>query len=383
MSARVTRTKVERLIERARKQGNTRLSEALSAWGKLSRDEQLRLAAEIVASRGAELRLAYPSILSIAYGFRTSTPRVRRRVHPEEVCVSFLIKTKWAPRENARSRKGELPAYLWSYCTIGENRVLCAVPTDIEARKDYRAAPNAETDASSGPAVQYVLVQDDASTLKRGVLTCEVKIEGDETRYAMGCHHVLALSTSTRPPGSPSIRARVFQRPARGVVGDQIGGLSAFRGRLVTPERGYSLDVALAEITDAAAFDAVLNSEPLAGAIASALDLPTLAPRARLITPDGIRILRLVKVWHEFDSITYFATPPQPLHSTVVEWQVERGGSVKGGHSGSPVLHLEAPILLGMHIAGFEGQSSAYMLPADELLDLARYGGAGSLSIVR
>jgi hypothetical protein len=102
-----------------------------------------------------------------------------------------------------------------------------------------------------------------------------------------------------------------------------------------------------------------------------------------LITPDGAKLLQLVKVWHEFDAISYFAIPPQPLHSTVVEWQIESGGSVRAGHSGSAVLHLEKPTLLGMHIAGVENQLSAFMLAADELFDMARYDGEGRLSIVR
>ena len=47
-------------------------TDARAAWTKLSKSNRLEIAAEIVVSRGEELRQAFPASIGIAYGFRTS-----------------------------------------------------------------------------------------------------------------------------------------------------------------------------------------------------------------------------------------------------------------------------------------------------------------------
>ena len=62
----------------------------------LTRPEQLRLAHEAATTRSAELRLAYPGLISVGSGFRTR--RMAAGGQPlltREPCVIFVVANKW------------------------------------------------------------------------------------------------------------------------------------------------------------------------------------------------------------------------------------------------------------------------------------------------
>ncbi len=127
-----------------------------------------------------------------------------------------------------------------AYATQGRQRVLCAVPTDVEAAKDYDATPQA-AGSIDGAVVgrSYVLVADRTGHLERGVLTCEVSAPLDDKRYALSCRHVLALSRSPSPPGTPAVGAKVHERAGEGAPGE-LATLSVWRGRLLNSDKQSS-----------------------------------------------------------------------------------------------------------------------------------------------
>lgn len=389
--------KVKELLALARSGKDARLEQAVIAWKMLPHAAKMQACEELVTTRSAEIRAAYKDVIGLGYGPRTTyssaqlgkktgrakpprrarggTPtftRFEREIFAEEVVISLLVRRKVRSGDALPARSRPIPKYFLGYAQQGEQRVLCAIPTDIEDGRYYRAVPNA------GVSRSFVVVQSPTIAPERGVITCVARDESTNKQYAMSCHHVLALSKSTRPTGSVALNARCFERTGAGTPGRLICTLSTRYGRIVPGTVGFSLDAALGEIQDADALRSVLGDTPLAAILSDSNALP---PVARVITPHGVAMVKFAGSWGQFDRIEY-GVHPSPMHETVVEWQVVAGVGLVGGHSGSPVLHPTEPILLGMHIAGVEEGNRCFMIPASHLFQFWRYGGRSQLTLV-
>ena len=113
----------------------------------LTRPEQLRLAHEAATTRSAELRLAYPGLISVGSGFRTRRSVAGGQpVLTREPCVIFVVAKKW----KTTGRPGDprrLPTHLLAVAGPDGQRMLCALPTDVRPLSQYgRPRPNAGGD---------------------------------------------------------------------------------------------------------------------------------------------------------------------------------------------------------------------------------------------
>ncbi len=390
--------KVKELLALARSGKDARLEQAVIAWKMLPHAAKMQACEELVTTRSAEIRAAYKDVIALGYGPRTKysveqlgknsghakpaqpvrsggTPtftRFEREIFAKEVVISLLVRRKVRSGDALPARSRPIPKYFLGYAQQGEQRILCAIPTDIEDGRYYRAVPNA------GVSRSFVVVRSPTIAPELGVITCIARDDASGKQYAMSCHHVLALSKSTRPTGSVALNARCFERAGAGTPGRLICTLSTRYGRIVPGTVGFSLDAALGEIQDADALRSVLGNDRLTAILSDNNALP---PVARVITPHGVAMVKFAGSWGQFDSIKYGVTPC-PMHETVVEWQVVAGVGLVGGHSGSPVLHPTDPILLGMHIAGVEEGNRCFMIPASHLFQFWRYGGRSRLTLV-
>jgi hypothetical protein len=349
--------KVERLLARCEAAGDQRSAAALRAWRALPQREQLALAAELAIARGVELKRAWPELLSVGCGTRTRTRGGKRVSMRGEVCVSFLVERKWPRgRPAARRERDRLPEFLFDFADDrAGRRTLVAVPTDVQCGSQYRLRPHLSRREIEGH---------DASGGEGGVLTGPFRIAGSTERFLGSAHHVLAPSSASSAsiPGPAVVR----------LEGRDCAELAPWRGRLVPPALGPSLDFSLARVTELAVARAALGAAKSPVALCQrVLDLPQQA-----VLHGAARTLRLQfeQVWTDFDRIAYFATGPQPRHTLVVEWSVQATQRVAPGDSGAPVTSLAENRLLGLHLGGNAAGDRAIMLPIWIALDSAQLG---------
>jgi hypothetical protein len=91
--------------------------------------EQLAIAEEVVLTRAVELARAYPNTVAISFGPRRRHGNISPGAPP---CVRFLVGAKWPASTRRVPPKGTIPRRLMAMATVGDRRVLCAMPTDVE-----------------------------------------------------------------------------------------------------------------------------------------------------------------------------------------------------------------------------------------------------------
>lgn len=339
------------------------LDEACGVWAGLTADEQVVLIRELIETRSDELRLAYPGLLSLGYGYRHE--RVvgkggrklqRRQVKYGERCVAFLVADKWRgtspPAGAAAGRR--LPEHLFTYYQSGGGRKLCAVPTDVHGRKQhYRGARLQQANPRVRARSAQRLVHAD------GVPACAVQMPAGGPTYLLGCHHVFALSKFERTVPPDVVLSDLAS-------GASVGQSCDFFG--FVDQEGFFLDAALIELSPQTPVRQVVP-EPIPG-FTSPQFVHEIADRFIIQTPDGPVGARFVNVWGQFDTLPYLWPVWQKW---VVEMEFDGGVRTSEGHSGSPVFDAADPASFqGMHIGRDGGR--AFMLPAFELLRAAHYG---------
>lgn len=370
-------TRSQALHREAEQAYDERLKQAVIAWDRLSQKQKMTLARETIETRAQELRLAFPDIIAVGHGMRTTGKKSGRMI-TQESCIAFMVAKKWVSKDAKRKTNRALPRYLLAYAEnkLG-HRVLCAVPTDIESLTDnFRASPYARPQASA-----QIRVKSPGVNTQLGAVTCALNVPGSTVVHALSCHHVFAMSTATSLPGTEAegeVEVRATNEP--------VGSLSAWRGRIVSSDQGTSFDAAIARIDNVTGLQQALGGIQADSFIDSTDDLRSVGVIVRPGDAAGGKSLlkvKLVKVWNDFALIDYSPSiRPPPVQPTVVEWEVEDGVTV-GGDSGSPVLTKDLKVLMGMHIAGAEGTRAAFMLPANLLFFGPNYGKPGRLRLVQ
>src|SRR5262249_47487077 len=216
------------------------VAEAARVFDKeLTPPQRMMIAEEIVVARAAELRLAYPNVIGVSFGFKRVVNREKRQHEiKQKPCVRFLVRHKWPKGTKARGKKSAIPSRLLAMVTIGDRRVLCAVPTDVEDRRMY---------AHVVPHVAQVTAKWSDAT-SSGVLACALTRDRfPEKTFALSCRHLVSLSEryfNGRVSG-----ATVYL--GTGTDGTVLGQGANARGSLGV---GISFDAQLVEIepTDAA-----------------------------------------------------------------------------------------------------------------------------------
>lgn len=383
---------------------NPQLAGAIAAWDALPLPDKRRLAYEVASTRSEELRLAYPSLVSIGHGFKmrgetpappatrtrsanrpaanqrkrksTTRPTPTGTVAQDEVVVVLTVARKWreSPTSRRRTRQGRLPKHLLAYWSTKdpdgrESRTLCAVPTDVRCGTILRTAR---------PRSTQVRVDDNGPvTDQKGMIAFAVKLDGKDPVYGLSCHHVLAMSTRTSPPGTPAPTAVTYLRNPDATNGNRIGPLHHdWIGQLTNRPGELSLDAALC--APATPDELAALREALAGVNPSfTVKSPDAVPTLCRFVLANNRTLpgRFVAEHLTFDGIGYF--PPnvnQPIQPGVLEFQIQGNRSTQGGDSGCPVLSEDGDVLVGMHLGGIDRTTTVFVLPAYEILNPLRWG---------
>lgn len=346
---------------------------AIRNFKRLGRAEQLQLAHEIALTRQVELCLAYDNLINVGSGYRTrrdpaaGNPRLVR-----EVCVTFVVKRKWRTPGRAGDPQA-LPRHLFGFATLRDQRVLCAVPTDVRVQREFEGAVAREGAiphpfgllVDPGPGFEDFVV---------GVGTCAIKRPTDPgSTFLMSCRHVLGCS-SVATNSSQTALAVAVDSVAETPLGKTLG----IRGRLASG--GTSFDAQLASVTDkealARAFQSLkFDAEDSFIKKSGDVDKPQFWIATGRRAPNGGRLL--VRV-------TYHGTlPNQPVtytiggqDMTIVHDRVLYGESESlliDGDSGSPAVRQSGgQRLLGMFIAS--AGSRVYVLPAWQLMTPANFG---------
>ena len=230
------------------------LGTASSVFESLPPEAQLAIAQEVVETRGGELSRAYPGVIDISFGFRRRRKGRRGRygVVPM-VCVRFMVKRKRPRREVAETVR--IPSHLFTYCQVGSDRRLCAVPTDVEEASTFAGA-RAQADS--------LHVRWETSTFD-GVATCALTRDGVAGMFGLSCRHVLSLTDFRH--GERTWGADVS------AGGAPLGHSTPIEGPLrIPPERSF--DAQLMEVDSVATLRRALSAGVLDGFAAGPSEVP-------------------------------------------------------------------------------------------------------------
>ena len=317
---------------------------------------------EIVETRHGELRHAYPDIRGMAYGKRS-----RGQVTVADECVTFLVASKWRGEGPPGRSKDRLPEYLWTYAPTAwsSERVLCAVPTDVESEEDGRPVPHGagiDMSATGRPSPWF------------GTVTCAVRLPNDPDLHALTCYHVAAMpNRDGGVPDQPRARLRSDGSPL---------GSTWWRwtGNLVRPP-GESFDAAIVRVRP----EHIDTLRRTVTGFRASVSLPreaSIPAVCQILVPDREPVEAVYKqTWIQYDQIGYFDTGPQPVQTTILEFEIDRADAALGGDSGSAVVNRDGWQFVGMYLAG-EGKVRRFVLPAYHLVDGNCYGNSGTVQPV-
>lgn len=341
---------------------------AIAAWKRLSPREQREAVRELIDTRHDELVRAYPNVLLVTSGYGTyrarkppkSAPQkpvakrisARRRVD-DVLGVTFVVQRK----RRRMSRRDRIPSHLLAYWTVGGERVLCAIPTDVESADELRPVTQTPT----------AVTREGLNRYSRGVTTALVKPPEDAAGplWALSCRHVFGMSEYVGGASPTGNRVHVEAPPK-----DRFARVTQFWGRFRVGE-GTSFDAALAKVSSRELAD---RAVPVACTRFATIDE---IPRDLVIhvaRPEGALRISATRT-HYYTRDDNFGILCEGLgviyHAELFEMLAEP--ATLGGDSGSPVTGVRgyARVLMGMHIAGVGGR--AYMLPAYQLLRMENF----------
>jgi hypothetical protein len=339
-----------RLLERAtlsRSPGD--LSKAREAFLALPQSEQRLLARELVAARRGELTRAYADVISVAAGFRVSKERAGRPEVRPEVCVSFVVKGK--RRKSSVPAARRVPEALFAYWTIGQERVLCAVPTDVDdARRLRRIRALAQVEA----------VATGQSDNAPGAIACAVKRANGV--YAISCRHVFGMALMPNPPAVDAPEIRIATETIAFAHATQYAGPLANHLQ-------YSFDSQLAEVKDLERLQDALGDITYASRALGWDDLQV-GVDSWILTPRGPVLAQYAK--QHFDPVEYSNALNDIRHRVLARFVTPNGSAIEGD-SGAPIMSAQrGGKLLGMLVAG-DQETYALAIPAWDLLEPAHY----------
>ena len=339
---------------------------------KLSRDEQMALAEEIVSTRASELCRAYKNVVDVCFGYkRQSDAKSTKKRIVRTPCVTFIVKAKWRGR---RDSDESLPTHLFAYWKIGRTRKLCAVPTDVEPASEFaRIKPQA---ARSRVAAIHAA----SGNGEYGAITCAVKRVGDNAIYALSCRHVFSISEHlhNRNVGKLDVRLHtgsVREQPNGPIFARTVG----LRGKLAAiPTVSFDAQLAQVAANRLAQFRATMGGLTFSRVARGRQDIPDrflILPPGSVVEGGRRRQVRVnaKKLRFAPNRIIPYPGVGPVKHEMLIEAQVTP--STHAGDSGSPavaVSRTHGVMLLGMHIAGGGGLS--YIIPSWQFLAPANYG---------
>lgn len=361
---------------------------AAVVWNQLSSAQQQQLAWEVASSRAHELRLAYPSLVAIGAGYRIRnepTREVRKRagrlpkmVITDEPCVIFTVAKKWKkPRvaRGSKERTGAMPKCLLAYTddpTVPGRRVIAAVPTDVRERQSAHAR--------QGTAARGLIVAQSVGRPPHfGILACAVTLPGRSGMFAIGAHHVLAMSITN---GIPVNDAEILLRGSGSSDESRIGSLVTDPIGSISPGQ-VAFDAALVSIDDGVTAEVL--REATGGMTANDYwrDSGAFPRDCRVLVGTRERPLRAVFTQRRVvfgdtgDEIVYFkGLRQQPIHPVMLEFHVDpqEARSTLPGESGCPIVTADGSTFVAMHIGGVQEPSKViWAIPSTELFLASRW----------
>jgi len=337
---------------------------------RLTRPQQLRLAHEAATTRSAELRLAYPGLVSVGSGFRMRYAGAGGRLElTREACVIFVVARKWRTAGQPTDPR-RLPAHLMAAAGAHDQRILCAIPTDVRPLALY-GRPQPRAGGSAVPMPFGVLVQaPDSDDDVRGVVTCGVQRPGQpDAVFAMSCRHVLSRSLIDSDGTRTALPVLLNRDDQPG-----LGKTSVVRGELLrSPDHGF--DAQLMKLRSSAELRQAMSGLNFARADAYLQDPGDVGLGFWIATGRADGKGRRKFVWVDYTgTVKDFEMPYSLGDGSVVRVRhrlVLHGISeslLMSGDSGSPAVRTQSgKQLMGMYIAG--KASNAYVLPAWQLFN--------------
>jgi hypothetical protein len=350
----------------------TELRQALRNFKRLGLAGGLRLAHEVALTRGRELCLAYSNLVSVSSGYRTrregsgGTPQLYR-----EPCIGFIVGRKWSGPGRADNPQA-LPRHLYAFGTFEDKRQLCAIPTDVRARRDYgRPVPHdGSDDVPFGILVDSASANDFAS----GVVTCAIQRPAvPSAQFAMSCRHVMSCTDLVPDPDESDLPVLLdtAARPA-------LGRSTALRGRL-GDNSAYSFDAQLATLKNSQALALLAGGLAFDGGASYATEPSEIGTGFWIATGRADAAGKRLLVWVDYqDTVQDFemtyeigGRPTTVVHRMVLHGRPE--SELQDGDSGAPAMRVRrGQRLIGMYIGGSKGH--AYVIPAWQLMTPSNFG---------
>ena len=341
----------------------------------LNRSAQLQLAHEVAMCQGPTLVGAYTNLLSVGSGYRTrrsadtGVPALLR-----EPCVSFLVRRKW-PTAGRPGHPQALPKHLLAFASVQGQRLLCAVPTDVQPRSEHgKPVPH-----NSVETLPFGIFVDQAQSKKfvTGVAACAVRRPAKPgTTFLLGCRHVLSRTELDTDPDQTHLPVLLGNEDR-----SALGQTTAVRGPLdAGPDAGF--DAQLAVVEQSAALRGALGGLVFDSATSYVQDpsemdkIPGFYVATGRLGDDGRRLL----VWVTYrNTVRNFKMdyPRGDGSNVTVRHDLvlfgEPAEPLTFGDSGAPAVRLRrGQQLVGMYIGGEDGR--AFVIPAWQLMHPANYG---------
>lgn len=349
------------------------------------------LAREVALTRGAEITLAYRSVILVSSGFKKSQYRGANRLTTEP-CVVFVVRRKWTADETAVAHPQHLPRWLVAYAEYDGERKPFALATDVQQETAFFGA-RAHGDGG-------VWLKPEGLRLAVGAIACaaEVRHAAGSERCLLSAQHVFSpepdvdalavagnlgvrpLDDLGKPLNAPVI---ALTQPWGGVLrGEEDPELPSFDVQLALLDRQ---EVALARgIVGAPRLSA---TEPFVASYKrliqfdAAGSLQLAVPQNHLGIParDPLKA-RVDCMLDQAFAILYDVrrgarrTEAWIYHAGLVKLDVEGPLVPLAGDSGSAVVIQhddDSATLIGLYIGG-KG-SAAYVIPAWQLFDIRNY----------
>ena len=331
------------------------------AFHALPRSEQWQAVLEIVETRGAELCLAYPDVISVSAGYkaydRSKTGERRSSKYP---CIRFLVRMK-KPLAEIGQKHERVPGHILYYWTFNGERKRVAIPTDVvDAGEFSDVVPHV-----GAPRIRnrIAVTSRDGAIEDNGVVACAIQRDKFPERiYFLGCKHVLNLSLKTYGTnhwGAPIRRKQ---------TGTPVGKTVVVAGKLAnSPIKSF--DAQLGWAIDLSHLHNVARDPNFSGQARGPQHIPGIF---YIHTPAGPVKMKLDSYETNW-VLNYLVTGlTAVVHELLMLSHRLAGPALVGGFSGSPLFSGKTGgRFLGMHIAGSSNRSFA--IPAWKLTDPRNY----------
>lgn len=341
---------------------------AIAAWAKLPAGEQRQALLELIETRQEELKRLAPNILFVTCGYGTyrarkpqksskpqtlSERKAAKRLVDDVMGITFVVKRKKADLHE----RHRIPTHLLTYWPVDGQRVLCAVPTDVESADELRPTAQAPTTVTRTGVNNYA----------RGVVTALVQPpdESNAPLWALSCEHVFGMTEYVGAAEPTDNNVHVNEPP-----GPTFATVTRYWGKLV-PDAGTSFDAALAKVSSRGLAE---TARPVICDRFATIDEIQRELVIHTLRPTGLQQIKAKQTKYYIRAHSFYVTYKglgKIYHEEVFEMTADP--PTQPGDSGSPVTGVGefATMLMGMHIAG-DGQR-AYMVPAYQLMKMKNF----------